>query len=288
MILITGATGQLGHAVVEQLHPQSTPGAFAVMARDPAKAQGYRERGIAVRQGDFDDPASLAQAFAGVHKLLLISSRSMDRAAQQMRVVDVAKAAGVQHIVYTGLSIQNIETSHVKALMQSHFETEDHIRASGMAYTFVRNTMYADALPEIVGPQWRTLGLALPGGLGKVPYALRREMGEATANLLLQEGHAGKTYDFVGSHGYSYRDVADALATLTGQPVPYTDLEPQAFEQALNSAGLPDFLAYLTMGTVLDVKARQYETQDDALQQLLGRAPADLPHMLREVFGLAG
>ena len=285
MLLITGATGQLGSAVVNQLIARQAQG-FAIFARDAAKAQRYTDQGIAIRQGDFDQPDTLADAFAGVQKLLLISSRSMDRATQQKKVVDAAVQAGVQHIVYTGLAVQDITTSHVRDLMQSHFDTEDHIRASGVAYTFLRNTMYGDALPEIIGPQWTQNGIQLPGGNGKVPYALRRELGEATANLLLQDGHAMQTYDITGNQAYSYADVAAALSAITGQSLPYQDIPAEAFAQQLQSIGLPDFLVYLTAGTVRDVKEHQYEVQSNMLQTLLGRAPADLPSMLREVFQL--
>lgn len=284
MILITGSTGQLGSAVVQQLLSQSAKGKFSVFARDQAKAAHYAAQGIPVRLGDFDDPSSLPEAFSGISKLLLISSRAMNRAEQQKQVVDAAVKAGVKHIIYTGLAVQDINTSHVKDLMQSHFDTEEHIRASGIDYTFLRNTMYADAMPEIIGPTWQQHGIGLPGGNGKVPYALRREMGEATANLLLQNGHEGKTYDITGSAGYSYQDVAQALSQLSGQAVAYHDADPKAFEQQLQAIGLPDFLIYLTAGTVLDIKEHQYEVHSDALRQLLGREPAGLAAMVKEVF----
>lgn len=286
MILITGATGQLGTAVVTQLLRQSALGKFTLFVRDRSKAQAYIDQGIPVRVGDFDDPASLPQAFAGISKLLLISSRSIERARQQKQVVDAAVHAGVRHIVYTGLAIQDIATSHTNDLMQSHFDTEAHIRASGVAYTFLRNTMYADALPEIIGEGWSRHGINLPGGDGQVPYALRREMGEATANLLLQDDHAMRTYDITGRGSHTYLDVADALGSLTGQTVSYTDISEQAFAQHLQAAGLPDFLIYLSTSTVRDVKDHQYELRSDALRKLLGREPAGLEQMIKEVFAL--
>jgi len=286
MILVTGSTGQLGSAVVRQLLNLSAEHEFAIFARDAEKAAQYTVQGIPARIGDFDVPSSLPAAFAGIHKLLLISSRAMNRAEQQKQVVDAAVNAGVQHIIYTSLAVQDIHASHVRDLMQSHFDTEAHILASGVDYTFLRNTMYADAMPEIIGPTWRKYGINLPGGNGKVPYALRREMGEATANLLMQSGHEGKTYDITGSASYSYQDIAQALSQLSGQPVPYHDAAPEAFKQQLQAVGLPEFLRYLTVGTVLDIKDHQYEVHSDALRLLLGRDPAGLQAMLQEVFAL--
>jgi NAD(P)H dehydrogenase (quinone) len=285
MLLITGATGHLGSAVAQQLIQRQAQG-WAIFARDAAKARRYTDQGIAARWGDFDDSASLTTAFAGVHKLLLISSRSMDRAAQQRQVVDAALAGGVQHIVYTGLAIRDITTSHVRGVMQSHFDTEAHIRASGVAYTFLRNTLYTDALPEIVGPSWREHGIHLPAGQGRVPFALRREMGEATANLLLQDGHAMQTYDMAGSASSTFDDIAKALSALTGQHVRYADAEPAAFAQRLRASGLPAFLVELTTGTALDVREHQYEVGGEDLARLLGREPARLREALAQVFGL--
>lgn len=286
MILVTGSTGKLGIAVVQQLLQQSARGQFAVFARDSSKTAHYAAQGIPVRLGDFDDPSSLPTAFAGISKLLLISSRAMNRAEQQKKVVDAAIQAGVKHIIYTSLAVQDINTSHVNGLMQSHFDTEAHIVASGVGYTFLRNTMYADAVPEIVGSAWPQHGIRLPGGNGRVPYALRREMGEATGNLLLQSGHEGKTYNITGSAGYSYQDIAQALSQLSGQPVLYEDVDPEAFKQQLQAIGLPDFLIYLMAGTVQDIKDHQYEVHSDTLRQLLGREPAGLQAMVQEVFTL--
>ena len=284
MILITGSTGQLGASVAQQLLDRTEKRQFAVFARDAAKAAHYKARGIRLRIGDFDDPSSLPVAFAGVSKLLLISSRSMNRAEQQRRVVDEAVNAGVKHIIYTSLAVQDINNSHIQNLMESHFDTEAHIVMSGVNYTFLRNTMYADALPEIIGSAWRKHVISLPGGKGKVPYALRREMGEATANLLLQNGHDGKTYNITGNAAYSYHDIAKALSELTGQSISYSDVDPEAFKQQLQTIGLPKFLIDLTAGTVLDIKDHQYEVHSNTLHKLLGREPAGLQAMVQEVF----
>jgi NAD(P)H dehydrogenase (quinone) len=285
MLLITGATGQLGTAVTQQLRQKNATN-WAIFARDADKARRYTDQGIAARMGDFDDTTTLSSAFSDVRKLLLISSRSLDRSNQQKKVVDAARIAGVEHIVYTGLAIQNIATSHTHALMTSHFDTEAHIRASGMRYTFLRNTMYADALPEIIGNSWREHGMALPGGNGAVPYALRREMGEATANLLLQDGHEARVYNITGSASYSYQDIAHALSAITGNTVAYNNIDPAIFVQQIKAAGLPDFLVDLTAGTVKDVKDHQYELRSDTLRTLLGREPAGLQAMIKEVFRL--
>ncbi len=286
MILIGGATGQLGKAVVSQLLKRSEKRSFAVLARDADKAKIYASQGVELRFADFDIPETLPAAFAGVERFLFISTMSQDRSEQQARVVEAAAAAGVKHIVYTGLAIADIQSSGVRDLMASHFETEDRIHNSGMSWTFLRNTMYAEAIAQITGPRVLTNGLALPGGTGRVPYALREEMGEAAANLLLQEGHVGKTYAITGNDAWSYADVAAALSRLTGKDLGYQDITEEALRSALRAIGTPEFPIWLTLGTLHDIKSGQYDIQSRDLENLLGRAPKSLDAMLRSVFGL--
>jgi NAD(P)H dehydrogenase (quinone) len=286
MILIGGSTGQLGQYVVAQLLRKGAAGRFAVLARDPEKAKIYSDQGIEVRYADFDDPRSLPGAFNDVKRFLFISTMAADRAIQQQLVVDAAAAAGVSHIVYTGLAINDIAGSAVHDLMNSHFQTEDRIRSSGMDWTFLRNTMYAEAIPQIAGPRALTEGIFLPGGGGRVPYALRSEMGEATANLLLQEGHLDRIYNIAGSNAWSYADVAAALSRLTQRNLVYQDILENSLRQGLSSAGVPEFVIWLTLGTVKDIKDGQYDIGSRDLESLLGRAPAPLDDMLRAVFNL--
>ncbi|NPD17649.1 SDR family oxidoreductase [Xinfangfangia sp. D13-10-4-6] len=288
MILISGATGQLGQEVVKHLLSQGAKGRFAVLARDANKAKPYSDQGIEVRIADFDAPDTLPAAFAGIETFLFISTMSQDRGPQQIKVVDAARAAGVKHVVYTGLAIHDIKTSGVRDLMSSHFETEDHIRASGMAWTFLRNTMYAEAIAQIAGPNALTDGIFLPGGDGRVPYALRAEMGEATANLLLQGGHAGKTYNITANQSWSYGDVAAALSRQTGRSLGYQNIPEDALREGMKAAGLPDFLIWLTLGTVQDIRNGQYEIESRDLQTLLGRAPKSVDEIVKTVFALPG
>lgn len=284
MILIGGSTGQLGKEVVAQLLRREAKGQFAVLARDANKARPYRDMGIEVRLGDFDAPETLASAFAGIDRFLFVSTMSQDRAEQQLRVVDAAAAAGVKHIVYTGLAIHDIAASGVLYVMLSHFQTEDRIRGSGMQWTFLRNTMYAEAIPQIAGPRALTEGVFLPGGTGLVPYALRSEMGEATANLLLQDGHGGRTYNFTGNESWSYADVAAGLSRLTGRSLAYHDIPADALRDGLQAAGMPEFPIRLTLGTLEDIKAGQYDIRSRDLETHLGRPPKSLDEMLKVVF----
>ncbi len=286
MILVTGATGQLGSSVISQLNKVSSKDQFAIFARDEKKATEYQEQGIEIRLGDFNQISSLGHAFEGITKLLLISTMEFNRFEQHKNVIDAAKMAGIKHIIYTGLAIQDIETSNVKDLMQSHFDTEKYIQASGLDFTFVRNTMYTDAIPQIVGDKVFNTGIYLSGGDGKVPYALRREMGEAIANILVQDNHENKIYNITGDIAYSYANVAQTLSELANQKIDYVDLDEILYEQFLTDIHLPEFLIYLTKGTVVDIKQNQYEVNSSDLKTLLGRPPLDLKSALKELYKL--
>ncbi len=286
MILVTGATGQLGSSVISQLNKVSSKDQFAIFARDEKKAIKYKEQGIEVRLGDFNQISFLGHAFEGITKLLLISTMEFNRFEQHKNVIDAEKIAGVKHIIYTGLAIQDIETSNVKDLMQSHFDTEKYIQASGLDFTFVRNTMYTDAIPQIIGEAVFDTGIYLSGGDGKVPYTLRREMGEAIANILVQDNHENKTYNITGDIAYSYADIAQTLGELSHKKIDYIDLDETVYEQFLIDLHLPEFLVYLTKGTVVDIKQHQYEVNNSDLKTLLGRPPLDLKSALKELYKL--
>ncbi|WP_312090397.1 hypothetical protein [Chryseobacterium sp.] len=146
--------------------------------------------------------------------------------------------------------------------------------------------MYADALTQILGDNALHQDINLPGGNGKVPYALRREMGEATANLLLQEGHENKTYTITGSHAFGYKEIAETLGKLTGNTITYTDISEDDFKNFLKQIGLPDFAIYLHACTLHDIKMQQYELESSVMETLLGKPTASPEEFLKELFNL--
>ena len=286
MILVTGATGQLGGATIEHLLKNTDAKTIVALARDDNKAAFLKERGVAVRIGDFDDTDSLHIAMQGIDKVLLVSTVDANRLQQHKNVVDAAKKTGVQHIVYTGISMQDVGTSAIESLMASHFQTEDYIRESGLTYTFLRNTLYLDGIPFFTGEQVFDTGISLPAGEGKVPYALRREMGEAAANVLLQQGHENKTYDITGGELYSYADVARELSVLSGKIIGYSEADASSFQEQLKAAGTPDFVTFLVAGFSEDTKNGQFEQLSTDLENLIGRKPTALTEGLKEVYKL--
>ena len=288
MILVTGATGHLGSSVVAQLLKLGAKAHFIATSSTLTGVQQLEAQGLQARQADFSNAPSLSNAFEGIKKLLLISTMDPKRFEQHKNVIDAAKLQGVEHIIYTSLAIKDIQTSGVKDLMISHFQTEDYLKASGMNYTILRNSMYADSFIQILGPHALKNNIMLPGGEGKVPYALRSEMGEATANLLLQEGHENKVYNITGSTCVGYTEVAAVLSAVSGHDIAYVDIAEDAFKNNLGSMGFPEFLIYLHAGTIYDIKHGQYEVESDMLEKLLGRKPAGIDEYLPQLFTVKG
>ncbi|MCC3158957.1 SDR family oxidoreductase [Hymenobacter sp. 15J16-1T3B] len=286
MILITGATGHLGAAVIQQLLTKLPASQLAALVRDPAKAASLQAQGVHLRTGDYRDPVALEQAMQGVEKVLLVSGGAdADGLQQHHNVVDAAKRAGVRCLAYTGRALREPEAL-VNDLMKRHFQTEDYIRASGLDYVLFRNILYMDTLPQFVGPRVLEAGIYLPAGEGRVSYALRRDMGEAIANVLATGDCANRIYTFTGAQTYSFHDVAAALTELSGREVRYTDVEPADFVAGLKARGLPELVAQLSLGFMTDIKHGQESAVTSELAEVLGRQPASLKEGLRELMGL--
>lgn len=276
----------MGKEVIEHLLKITPKENFVALARNEEKAQVLKSRGIQVRIADFDDLSSLEIAFQGIDKLLLISTMSENRAEQQKAVVNMAKKTGVKHIVYTGISMKDVNVSALKMMMQSHFETENAIKESGLVYTFLRNNLYAEVIPMNVGEQVFDTGIYLPAGQGKAPFVLRREIGEAAAKVMVEEGSENKIYEITGGMLYSYEDVAQALSDLAGKEVHYTDADPAEFPEKLKQYGVPEFAVFVIAGFAEDLRNKQFEIVTDDLERLLGRKPSTLKAALKEIYNL--
>ena len=286
MILVTGATGHLGSAAVSHLLKNTAANNIVAFARDENKANPLREKGIEVRLGTYDNISSLDLAMQGIDKVLLISGNGPTRLQQHKNVVAAAKKAGIQHIVFTSIALKDMKTAELRPLMEDLYQAEDYIKESGLTYTILRNTLYTGATPLFGGEKVINTGIYLPTGNGKVPFALRREMGEAAANTLLQNGHDNQTYELTASELYSYEDVARELSALSGKTVNYTDADPTTFPAKLKEFGLPEIVVLLVTRFSADVKNHQFEIVTKDLEKLLGRKPALLKESLKEVFNL--
>jgi NAD(P)H dehydrogenase (quinone) len=277
MILVTGATGQLGGAVIRQLLQRMPANQIIAFVRDETKAAPLLDQGVTLRIGTYDDIDSVDSAMQGVETVLLIAGTDEEnRVRQHQNVVNAAKKAGVQRIAYTSRALKDRATL-VNRLMDAHFQTEDYIRASGLSYTLFQNILYMDAIPQFVGGDAVfERGIYVPAGQGKVALALRSEIGEAMANALVTEHNGNVTYQLTGRASYSFYDVAAALTDFSGKSVTYTPAEPATFESKLKERGLPDVVAQRITGFITDIANGQEDAVSPDLENLLGRKPTSL------------
>lgn len=286
MILITGATGQLGSATIEFLLKKLPPSQLVALVRDERKAAPLRTLGVRICLGDYDSPATLDEAMRGIDKVLLIAGTDEENRLRQHRnVVEAAQRAGVALLAYTSRALHDRHTL-ANHLMEGHFHTEDLIQASGLPYVFFRNILYLDTIPRFVGEPIPTADIRLPAGEGRVAFALRRDMAEAMATVLARPEPANRVYTFTGSESYSFHDVAAALSELTGRPLAYSPVEPATFAQQLQGRGLPEPVIQRIIGFMTDIKNGQEADVSPDLALLLGRPPTGLREGLKEVYGL--
>ena len=286
-ILVTGATGHLGSSVIETLLKKIAANQVSIITRKEEKQKEFAAKDFNAFVGNYDDVASIENAMAGVDIVLLISSGDQgDRMQEHKNVVDTAKKMGVKGIAYTSRCLHDRSTLANK-LMVEHFETEDYIIASGLGYTFFRNILYMDAIPQFIGGKVALeRGIFLPAGDGKVAFALRNEMGEAMANVLLSEDCSNKIYNFTGDKVYSFYDIAVALTELSGKEVKYTPVEESAFAEMMKQRNVPEPGIQKIIDFITDIKHNQEADMYDDLEKTLGRKPVALKEGLKQLFEL--
>ncbi len=287
MLLVTGANGQLGTAVVHRLLERTDASGVGVLVRDPAKAAHLAARGVTVHVGDYDDTPALHRALAGAERVLLIAGTDPERRVRQhQNVIDAAAAAGVELLGFASRSLRDVRAS-VNTLMGDYLETEERIAASGLRHVVFRNALYLDTVPLYVGgPRVLETGIRLPAGDGAVAYALRREMGEAIANAMLDHTGASRTHVLADTRAHTFHDVAAALSGVSGRVVTYTAISDEDYVAQTVRAGFPEPLARRFLGFLRDIRDGQLDQTSDDLGALLGRAPATLVDGVREVFAL--
>lgn len=276
-IAITGATGQLGRLVVEKLKTRTAPSNLVAVVRSPAKAA---DLGIATRAADYAKPETLASAFAQVDTLLLISSSEIGQRVQQHRnVIEAAKKAGVKRMVYT--SLLHADTS-VLNLAQEHIDTEQMLKASGIAHTLLRNGWYTENYTGSVPGALAGGAFIGSAGEGKISSAARADYAEAAAVVLTSPGHEGKTYELAGDTSYTLTDLTAEISRQSGKAIPYKNLPEADYAAALISFGLPEGFARAIAGW--DVGASKGALFEDGrqLSGLIGRPTTPLSKVVAD------
>jgi NAD(P)H dehydrogenase (quinone) len=286
MILVTGATGNLGGTVIDSLLQKGIQAnQISVLVRDKAKAESLTVKGITLKVGDYNDYASLVSAFSGVDKLLLVSSSDMnDRSSQHVNAVRAAKEAGVKHIIYTSFQRKNETNSPIQAISQGHLDAEKEILTSGMTYTILQNGLYADILPWFMGEKLFETGIFLPAGEGKAAFTVRTDLAEAAANILAEDGHENKTYQTATNETNSFYDIASILTEWSGKKVEYTTAPLEVFNETLTKAGAPAQVIWMFGGFSQAIKEGEFDFTDNDLETLLKHKPTSVKDYLKSVY----
>jgi NAD(P)H dehydrogenase (quinone) len=243
-LAITGASGQLGRRAAELVLARHPARSVILATRTPNALAELAARGADVRYASFDEPASLRTAFAGAERLLLISANDLQRRiAQHQTAIDAAKAVGVRHVIYTSGSKPAPPNPAVVA--PSHYATEQALAASGLAWTVLRNSLYADYQIAEAKRAVETGSLVHNRGAGRVAYVARDDCAAAAAAVLLQGGHSGVVHDITGSERYSAVELAALYSELSGEHVEARAIDDAAFVAGLvGDSAADDHLRY--------------------------------------------
>jgi len=284
MIVVTGASGQLGRLVIQNLLKQIPAREIIAAVRNPEKVQDLATLGVQVRLADYERPETLKAAFQGADKLLLISSSEVGkRYPQHKAVIDAAKAAGVKLLAYT--SILRAETSPL-GLAAEHRDTEAYLKASGVPHVLLRNGWYTQNYTGSIPGALQHGALLGSAGDGRIASAARADYAEAAVAVLLKADQAGKVYELGGDEAYTLADLAAEVSRQTGKAIAYRNVPEAEYKAVLLGVGLPEGLAHLLADS--DTGASQGGLFDDThtLSQLIGRPTTPLSTLVAEA--LAG
>lgn len=278
-IAITGATGQLGNLVIEQLLQLTAAQNIVALVRNIDKAEHFKAQGIELREFDYDRPETLVPALSGVDKLLLISANEIGRRTpQHQAVIDAAKVAGVPYLAYT--SLLRADTSPL-SLAQEHRETEKLIQDSGITYTFLRNNWYSENYLAGVAHTIEIGTLFGAAQDGRISSASRIDYAEAAAKVLTSTGHDNKTYELAGSESFSLSDLATLIGQAANKDIIYQNLSAKEYTQGLIQAGLPTGLVEVIVDAdIQSIQGAMYSDSKD-LDQLIGRKTTSIQDAIK-------
>ncbi len=288
MILVTGATGNLGKATINSLLNRGvSPNHISALVRDETKSAELKSRGIQIKIGDYQDFESLKSAFQNVEKLLLISSSSPipERFEQHKNIINAARETGISHIVYTSFEMKNLQQSVMGEEVNYHAYTADYLKQMAIPYTLMNNTMYADMIPFLSGKDILNNGVSIPAGEGKTPFLPIAEMAEAIAVVLTTPGHKNKEYVIAAETAFSFAEIADLLSDITGKNITYHQPEISSYIAQLIQSGLSeDDAAYIARfsGAIAN---GEFDTNKSDVKQLLGRNAVSLKDFLQKIYG---
>jgi NAD(P)H dehydrogenase (quinone) len=272
-IVITGASGHLGRLTAEAVLGHVDPRKLVLVSRDPGALADFSARGVEVRAGDFTDPPALRKALAGCERMLLISTdRIGERVPGHLAAIDAAAQAGVRSVAYT--SLVNPSDSNPVVVAAEHRATEEHLRASGLAWTLLRNGIYAETLLAAAAAAMLDGRHVTNAGDGRVSYVSREDCAAVAAAVLTSAGHDGRTYDVTGPAAVSANELAALFTEIGGKPVEAVLVDDEAYVAALaERAEMTEEGARAIATFGIGARRLYLAAISTAVQELTGRAP---------------
>lgn len=280
-LVVTGASGHLGRLTVQSLLDRGVPAERIVAtARTPETLDDLADRGVAVRQADYTDPQSLKEAFTGAERVLLVSSSAIGQRIDQHRnVIDAAREAGVDLIVYT--SAPRADTTEM-LLAAEHAATEQMVRDSGLDYVILRNSWYFENYTGQLATALEHKAILGSAGTGRVSAASRADYAEAAAVVLAGDGPRNHIYELGGDTAFTLSEYAETLSALVGETVAYVDQPAADYQAFLESVGLPEPVARIMADADLALARGDLQVDSGDLSRLLGRPTTSLSDAIRE------
>lgn len=273
---ITGATGQLGQLVVQNLKERNTGATIVALVRDSNKAASL---GVEARVFDYNRPETLAEALKGIDKLLLISGNEIgNRTAQHKNVIEAAKNAGVKLIAYT--SLLHADKSSL-VLAGEHLETETLLKESGIPYVILRHGWYTENYVGGLGGVVEHGTFYGSAGNGKIASASRADFAIVDAEVLVTDGHEGKTYELAGDEIFTLSDFTKTLSEVAGKEVNYQNLPVEEYAKVLEGVGLPEDVAQFYAGTHIGTEKGDLFDDSKTLSKLIGKPTTSLKAVLK-------
>ena len=273
MIAVTGATGGIGGRVAPRLAERGAE--LRLIVRDPARAPELPGAEV-VQVSDYGAGEEMRRAFDGAERLLLVSfEESRDRLEKHKAAIDAAVAAGVGHVVYTSYFGAAADCTFL--LGRNHFQTEEHLRASGLDWTALRDNFYLDVLPGFAAEG----AVRGPAGDGRMAAVARDDVADVAVEALAGDGHAGQAYPLTGPDAMSMAEIAERLSAFTGRPVEYVEETMDEAWESRRPSGAPDSMIEAWISTYTAVAEGELDGPTDTVERITGHPPIDLEEMLR-------
>ncbi len=280
-LLVTGASGRLGRRVVELLLG-SHAGSIVAATRNPDRLKDLAARGLEVRFADFDDPASLGPAFAGVERMLLISTNEITRPGQKQiqhrNAISAAEKAGVKYVIYT--SGPDLQPGNPYLLAQDDVATEEALVQSRLGWTILRHNWYTDLLlPRLTKAAAKGTFMTTEGDSGAA-YVTREDCARADAALLASSETRNQTLDITGPAIVTNAELAALVGRVVGRPVKQLVVSPDTYKSGLVMAGVSETLQAIMTSSDVAIAQGYFAVVSNAVKELTGQAPRSVEAFL--------